>query len=159
MMLLRPISHRDDAAVASLIRTSLEEFSLDKDGTAYFDTQLDHLTDYYAKKSKSAYFVIEAHGDIVACAGYGFVSEKIAELQKLYVAKSQRGKGYSTYLLKEIFQSAKADNYNQLYLETARELAGAVSVYERFGFEHLMHPLANEEGHAAMDIWMLKDLD
>ena len=46
-MNLRPMEVRDNPAVAQLIRASLEEFGLDKPGTVYFDSHLDHLADYY----------------------------------------------------------------------------------------------------------------
>ena len=54
-MNLRPMEVRDNPAVAQLIRTSLEEFGLDKPGTVYFDSHLDHLTDYYQQQERSAY--------------------------------------------------------------------------------------------------------
>ena len=41
-MNLRPMEVRDNPAVAQLIRASLEEFGLDKPGTVYFDSHLDH---------------------------------------------------------------------------------------------------------------------
>ena len=43
MMNLRPMEVKDNPAVAQLIRASLEEFGLDKPGTVYFDSHLDHL--------------------------------------------------------------------------------------------------------------------
>ena len=46
-MNLRPMEVRDNPAVAQLIRASLEEFGLDKPGTVYFDSHLDHLADFY----------------------------------------------------------------------------------------------------------------
>ena len=42
-MNLRPMEVRDNPAVAQLIRASLEEFGLDKPGTVYFDSHLDHF--------------------------------------------------------------------------------------------------------------------
>ena len=41
-MNLRPMEVRDNLAVAQLIRASLEEFGLDKPGTVYFYSHLDH---------------------------------------------------------------------------------------------------------------------
>ena len=95
MMNLRPMEVRDNPAVAQLIRASLEEFGLDKPGTVYFDSHLDHLADYYQHQERAAYFVLEDEGHLVGCGGFAPVSDKIAELQKLYVTKNSRGKGYS----------------------------------------------------------------
>lgn len=158
MVILRAIKAQDSPAVAQLIRTSLEEFGLDKPGTAYCDPQLDCLSDYYDSLKRAAYFVVEESGEIVGSGGFAPISEDIAELQKLYVAANQRGKGISSLLLKTIFAEAKNEGYQKLYLETANELSSAVVVYEHFGFEHLEESLPNEAGHTAMDIWMIKNL-
>ena len=44
----RSITPQEDAAVAALIRGSLEKRGLNIPGTAYCDPGLDHLSDYYA---------------------------------------------------------------------------------------------------------------
>ena len=155
---LRPIEVRDNPAVAQLIRASLEEFGLDKPGTVYFDSHLDHLADYYQHQERSAYFVLEDEGQLVGCGGFAPVSDKIAELQKLYVTKNSRGKGYSSRLIKRIFQEARLAGYEQLYLETSTELVTAVAIYQHYGFTALQHPLSNAAGHPAMNIWMIKSL-
>ena len=158
MMNLRPMEVRDNPAVAQLIRTSLEEFGLDKPGTVYFDSHLDHLADYYQQQERAAYFVLEDEGQLVGCGGFAPVSDKIAELQKLYVTKNCRGKGYSSRLIKQIFQEARLAGYEQLYLETTTELATAVAIYQHYGFTSLQQPLSNAAGHPAMNIWMIKSL-
>ena len=157
-MNLRPMEVRDNPAVAQLIRASLEEFGLDKPGTVYFDSHLDHLADYYQQQERAAYFVLEDEGQLVGCGGFAPVSDKISELQKLYVTKNSRGKGYSSRLIKQIVQDARLAGYEQLYLETSTELATAVAVYQRYGFTSLQQPLSNAAGHPAMNIWMIKSL-
>lgn len=158
MLVLRAIKSQDNLAVAQLIRKSLEEFKLDKPGTAYFDPQLDSLSDYYDNLERAVYFVVEESETIIGAGGFAPISEDIAELQKLYVASNQRGKGVSRLLLKTIFAEVKNEGYQKFYLETANELSSAVAVYEHFGFEHLEESLPNEAGHTAMDIWMIKNL-
>ena len=157
-MNLRPMEVRDNPAVAQLIRASLEEFGLDKPGTVYFDSHLDHLADYYQQQERAAYFVLEDEGQLVGCGGFAPVSDKIAELQKLYVTKNSRGKGYSSQLIKRIFQEARLAGYEQLYLETTDEVATTVAVYQHYGFTSLQQPLPNAAGHPAMNIWMIKSL-
>ena len=86
------------------------------------------------------------------------MSDKTAELQKLYVTKNSRGKGYSSQLIKRIFQEARLAGYEQLYLETSTELATAVAIYQHYGFTALKQALSNAAGHPAMNIWMIKSL-
>lgn len=49
MLHYRTITAADDAALAKIIRTNLEQLQLDIPGTAYFDPELDHMSQYYAK--------------------------------------------------------------------------------------------------------------
>lgn len=56
--MIRPITPADDAAMAALIRRSLEDAGLDRPGTAYCDPQLDRLAEYYAGLERpGAYWV------------------------------------------------------------------------------------------------------
>ena len=158
MTLVRAIREQDNAVVADLIRTSLKEFGLDKPGTAYFDPQLDHLSNYYQEIEKAEYFVVEDEGDIVGCGGFAPISDEVVELQKLYVTQKRRGKGYSSALLKTIFHQAKLAGFKNIYLETSSELATAVSVYEHYGFKRLSKSMIEDGSHDAMDIWMIKPL-
>jgi putative acetyltransferase len=59
---IRPITPADDAQVAALIRECLKAANLDKPGTVYFDTGLDHLSEFYAAKPNRQYFVAEREG-------------------------------------------------------------------------------------------------
>lgn len=62
---IRPIAPADDAAMAALIRRSLEDAGLGRPGTAYCDPQLDRLAEYYAGLERpGAYWVaVEWFGD------------------------------------------------------------------------------------------------
>jgi putative acetyltransferase len=55
-------------------------------------------------------------------------------------------------------EAAKNLGYTHLYLESFPELAKAVGMYQKAGFQHLEHSLGNS-GHFACTIWMAKELD
>jgi len=42
------IENKDNAAIAKIIRNSLEEFNAVKKGTVYFDVSTDHLSKLFA---------------------------------------------------------------------------------------------------------------
>lgn len=158
-MKLRAIERKDDLAVKTVIQTSLKGFELDIPGTAYFDSHLGALTDYYATVPAAEYWVIENEvGEIVACGGYGPYSgdATICELQKLYVAEIAQGQGLSKLLMEKILLTAKRD-YNEIYLETTSKLVSATFLYQKYGFQLLSQPLPGSE-HGAMDLWYLRDL-
>jgi putative acetyltransferase len=133
---IRPIQPADNAAVASIIRNTLEEFGIGKrPGTAYYDTATD---DIYAsfQATGSRYNVALLHDNIAGGAGIypsPGLPEHVCELVKMYLG------------------------YRQVYLETMPELQKAMSVYEKFGFYYLQSSMGNT-GHYSCTIWMLKDL-
>ncbi|MCY3066316.1 hypothetical protein [Aerococcus mictus] len=47
MTTIRPIQAKDDRQLAKIIRHSLESVGLDQPGTAYYDPELDHLSQFY----------------------------------------------------------------------------------------------------------------
>ncbi|MDQ6902678.1 MAG: GNAT family N-acetyltransferase, partial [Bacteroidota bacterium] len=65
---IRQILPADDEKLASIIRSSLEDFDAVKKGTVYYDESTDHLYSVF-QTNKSAYFVIEIEGKV--CGGCG----------------------------------------------------------------------------------------
>ena len=158
-VIIRKIQPTDNAALASIIRTSLAEFGANKPGTVYFDSTTDHLYEMFQEPG-SAYFVAEQNGEVLGGAGI-YPSEGLppqtCELVKMYLLSEARGKGLGKLLIDKSIDFARRFGYTQVYIETMPELRKAVSIYEKFGFEYLNGPLGNT-GHFGCDIWMLKKL-
>ncbi|WP_299392602.1 GNAT family N-acetyltransferase [uncultured Gelidibacter sp.] len=157
--MIREIKTEDDAQVAQVIRSVLEEMGVPKVGTAYEDKALDMMTATYAK-SKSAYFVIEAEGKIIGGAGIAPLENfdgNICELQKMYFLPEARGKGIGAKMMEVCLQNAKSHGFEKCYLETLPYMTDATKLYAKFGFENLDGPLGNT-GHYSCNVWMLKTL-
>lgn len=156
---IRNIELRDNAELASIIRSSLAEFGANKPGTVYFDDSTDHLFEVFQQPG-SIYFIAQQDGEALGGAGI-YPSEGLpdgtCELVKMYLRPQARGKGLGKRLIDKCLDFAKSAGYSQVYIETMPELRKAVSVYEKFGFEYLNGPLGNT-GHFGCDIWMLKQL-
>ena len=156
----RKITAADDAALAKIIRTNLEKLHLNVPGTAYFDPELDHTSQYYAQDTrKRVYFI--ALGDQEEVIGGVGVAEfpgmpARAEIQKLYLDDSAKGKGYSKVLMKAAENWAKQAGYRQLYLETHSHLTVAIKLYEKLGFQQIEKP--RTALHSTMDHFYLKKL-
>ena len=156
---IRNIEPSDNVAIAAVIRNALAEFGANKPGTVFFDPTTDHLFELF-KAPGSVYFVAEKNGIILGGCGIfptEALPEKTCELVKLYLDKTARGTGLGKALLLKSMDWAKANGYDQVYLESMPELSKAVSIYEKVGFEKLNHALGNS-GHCGCDIWMLKKL-
>jgi putative acetyltransferase len=155
----RPIEEKDNKEIAELIRTVFREFNIQKPGTVYFDPTTDNLFGLFSI-SGSAYWIAEENNIIVGgCGVYPTpgLPEGCAELVKLYLSASQRGKGVGRQLMEKTFDSARTMGYRQLYLESLPELGRAISLYEKADFKFIPGPLGNS-GHFGCNIWMLKDL-
>lgn len=157
-MQLRTIQSKDDLQIAQLIQNSLKERGFDRPGTAYFDPQLNHLTDYYQSLSHARYWVIEHKAEIIGGAGIAPLDKLMdtCELQKLYVADSFQRMGLASRLMNTALDFAR-QYYEACYLETHTDLGNAWSLYEKFGFKLLETPLIESE-HTAMDRWYYKKL-
>lgn len=158
-ILFRLIEEKDNEEIAELIRSVFREFNIARPGTVYFDPTTDDLYTLF-KTPGSEYWIAEENGIIIGGCGVfptPNLPEGYAELVKLYLASSFRGKGIGWRLMEKTFESARRLQYRHLYLESLPELGKAISLYERAGFRKLTTPLGNS-GHFGCDIWMTKDL-
>ena len=156
----RKLEAKYDAQIAAIIRTNLERFHLNVPGTVYFDPELDHLSEFYdANPEKRAYFVVlddeeQVIGGI-GIAEFGGIPN-CAELQKLYLDDSAKGKGYSKELVHLAEDWARSAGYQSLYLETHTNLKVARKLYEKMGFAEIEKPSTVQ--HGTMDHFYLKKL-
>ena len=158
-IIFRPIERKDNKEIAGLIRSVFREFGIDKPGTVYFDPTTDNLYDLFRKEG-SGYWIAEENGIIIGGCGLYPTSglpEGCAELVKLYLSGSHRGRGIGWGLMKRTVELARKLGYRQLYLESLPELGKAISLYESAGFRKLPGPLGNS-GHFGCNIWMILDL-
>jgi putative acetyltransferase len=159
-VLIRPIAPGDNAAMALIIRNSLEEFDANRPGTVYFDDSTDHLFELFQSEKRSSYFVAEKDGVLLGGAGIyptDALPAQTCELVKMYLAPAARGLGLGKKMIAKCLQTAADAGFRAVYLETMPELKQAVAVYQKFGFRFLAGPMGNS-GHNGCDIWMLKEL-
>lgn len=158
--IIRPITADDDAAIAAIIRDNLRAVHLDIPGIAYFDPELDHLSTFYnAEPTKRTYYIVtDENGTVIG--GVGFAEfpgvKNCAELQKLYLADSVKGYGYSHQLMQTVENGARAAGYQKLYLETHTSLAIACALYEKHGYQSIPQPVPT--AHTTMNRFYMKKL-
>jgi putative acetyltransferase len=158
---IRTIRKEDNAALASIIRKTLEEFGANKPGTVYYDPTTDALYELFHNTLGSVYYVAEKDGELVGGGGI-FPSpglpQDTCELVKMYLLPQVRGIGLGKKIIEACINFAKENGYKNIYIETMPELKRAMRTYEKFGFIYLDGPIG-ETGHFGCDLWMLKTLD
>jgi putative acetyltransferase len=152
---IRDILQSDNARLAQIIRSSLEEFGAHHPGTVYDDPSTDALFELF-QAPKSHYFVA-TQGDLILGGGGIFPTAALPidtiELVKMYLVPKARGMGLGKALLFACIHKAKSFGYKNLYLESMPELSTAISLYEHAGFARLDRPLG-KSGHYGCSIWM-----
>jgi len=156
---LRPIEPRDDAAVASLIRTVMPEFGMDGPGFAMQDPEVSTMSAAYSKP-RHAYFVAERGGRVVGGGGIAPLEGAplgVCELRKMYFLNEARGHGMGERMLRRCLDFAREAGFRLCYLETTTGMTQARKLYLRLGFEPLTGPMGST-GHFGCDNWYALDL-
>lgn len=157
---IREIEQKDDSALFKLVRYCLKEAGLDIPGTAYFDESIKAMSQFYLNNPRRKYFVLADENDEVL-GGAGFAefngSNKVCELQKLYIDDKAKGKGYSYLLVDKVEKEAENAGFETIYLETHHNLPVALYLYKKLNYTQLENPLPGSE-HGTMDYFFAKDL-
>jgi len=156
---IRPVTQKDDALIASVIRESLMEYDAPAEGSALGDLEVDFMSSAYSD-ARSSYFLAESEGKILGGAGVAQLENAdpgICELRKMYLSKDSRGKGIGWLLMQACLDKAKSLGFRYCYLETFPTMKDAQKLYVRTGFQYLDKPMGGT-GHGACTVWMLKNL-
>lgn len=157
--MIRDIHPADNAGLARIIRSSLEEFGANRPGTVYDDPTTDALFELF-QTPKSHYFVA-TNGELILGGGGIFPTTSLpddtAELVKMYLLPEARGMGLGKALLQLCMEKAQHFGFSNLYLESMPELSNAILLYERMDFVRIKKPLG-KSGHYGCSIWMRRCL-
>jgi len=70
----------------------------------------------------------------IGCGCFKKFDDASAEVKRMYVAPSHRGKGISRMILSELEKWAKEENYSETILETGTAQTEAIGLYENSGY-------------------------
>jgi putative acetyltransferase len=156
---IRLIKKEDNSTLAHIIRQVLTEHKANLDGTAFTDTETDHLYEAYKAKN-SAYFVALVNEKIVGGCGIAPLNPQFkdtCELQKMYLLPEARGLKIGHLLSQKVLNFAREKGFKRCYLETFPTMKRAHDFYLKLGFKFLDKPLV-KSCHTACHIYMSKVL-
>ncbi len=156
---IRPIETRDDAAMASIIRTVMPEFGAVGCGFAISDPEVDWMSRAYAQP-RSAYFVVDEAGTVLGGGGVAPLEGDdagICELRKMYFLPQARGRGAGAATMARCIDAARMFGFRECYLETLSGMDAAMKLYERSGFKRIDGPRGNT-GHGGCNTFYLRSL-
>lgn len=139
--LIRSATNEDREVITDLIFTILKEYKLKTDPEST-DSDLNDIEASYNNRNGIFDLLLNAEGKIIATVGLYNIDSNTCELRKMYLLKSERGKGYGKMLLNHALAKAQELGYKKVILETASVLKEAIALYEKNGFtryypEHL----------------------
>lgn len=103
---------------------------------------------------RGQFLVIYDGDEPVACGGVKTLSPGVAEIKRMFVAPSARGRGHGRRMLVALEDAARAMGLSRVVLDTAAPLAEAHRLYERHGYREIAP--YNDNPYAAR--WYDKDL-
>ena len=74
-------------------------------------------------------------GRFVAIGGFKRISDGLAELRRMRIARDLLGRGYGTLLLRELKRRASQSGVRTLCLETARRRPLTLEFYRKHGYQ------------------------
>jgi putative acetyltransferase len=80
------------------------------------------------------FFLARLNGAAIGCGGIGLFDD-YAEVKRMYVRQTMRGRGVAQALLTRIEREAHLAGFVVLHLETGERQAAALRFYERAGFQ------------------------
>ena len=156
---IRAMLPGDNQIMATIVRSNLKANGLDIPGTVYFDSCVDDLYATYSQHDKQGYYVL-VDTDDTAVGGIGFEVTEVfpdcAELQKLYLADTAKGRGLGYALIEFVEQRMREAGFSASYLETHHNLQVAIHLYEKSGYSEIERPASVV--HGAMDRFYYKQL-
>jgi putative acetyltransferase len=156
---IRKIRKSDNKYLGEVIRGSFLDYDATQTGTVFSDSIIDRLFEEY-NKPRAIYYVLEINGIVMGGSGIQLLKKgdrETAELQKMYLKKEARGKGYGRALLEKCIEFAKEEDYKRCYLESLPELKDALRMYEHAGFQYIESRLG-DTGYYGCSLYMVKSL-
>ena len=123
-------------------------------GANYFRLDPDEVTD-----GRGAFLIAYVADCPVGCGAVRRVDGPVAEIKRMYVAPSARGRGVGRQILDALETEARRLGVTRLVLETGPRQPEAIALYARAGFSHV--PLFGEylnSPHPELSVCMAKDL-
>ena len=138
-MRLRSANNSDASSIRDLVFSVLAEYGLQSDPETT-DADLDDIEENYFRRGGCFDLIATDKGEIVGTVGLYPIDSTTCELRKMYLHRSQRGKGLGRLLLDRAISQAGELGFERITLETASVLKEAISLYTSYGFSPYKAP-------------------
>ena len=99
----------------------------------HFDDELKDLSAKYAPP-EGRLLCAAVDGEIIGCVAYHKHTAARCEMKRLFVREGYREHHAGNKLVEAIINSARANGFSEMVLDTITPLASAIRLYKKFGF-------------------------
>lgn len=124
----------DYDVAASLFREYAAELPIALD-FQHFEEELNNLKNIYNKNYGGGIVLCKVNQVIIGCAGIRKFNNEIAELKRMWISPSERGKGFGNKIIKAALALAISENYKAVVLDTLNHMHAAIKIYRGAGFK------------------------
>ncbi len=128
-------SEEDFEAAAKLFRQYAAELSIDLD-FQNFEEELLQLKNIYGE-ADGGIILCKEKNIYIGCAGIRKFNSETAELKRMWVNPTARGKGLGGEILNAALALAVRKNYKAIVLDTLDNMLPAIKLYKEAGFEEI----------------------
>ena len=140
-MQIVPISKIESTKeVVNFIRSGLKEFKFPYD--LRFDKDLDDLNRFYSLP-KANLLVLMDNKKIIGTIGVVYKNKPVAVLQRFYLKKNCRRKGFGKLLYQEIEKTITNQGYKKIMLNTTTRNKEAIAFFNKEGFKLVRKKVIN----------------
>jgi GNAT superfamily N-acetyltransferase len=101
-----------------------------------------------------AFLIVYAEGGAVGCGGFKRLDVETAEIKRMYVSPSVRGRGLGRRILEHLENGARTAGYASIRLDTGDRLPAALELYRSAGY----HQIPDYNGNPSASHWFEKSL-
>jgi GNAT superfamily N-acetyltransferase len=124
-------------------------------GDEFTPTEAIFATEDAFDRPGAAWLVVYEDGRAVGCGGLRPLEPGIAEIKRMFVTASARGRGHARALLAELERLARETGYARVRLYTTEVLREARALYDDAGYRPIDVAAVDDR---AQDIWLEKRL-
>jgi GNAT superfamily N-acetyltransferase len=152
---VRVIRHEDAAGAASrALFAEYMDLVRERLGDAFVPTEQIFATEDDFDGAGAAWLVVYDCDAAVACGGLRRLAPGVAEIKRMFVTASARGRGHARALLAELERLAAQDGCERVRLYTTAVLSEARALYSASGYRPV-GVVANDD---RIDVWLEKRL-
>jgi GNAT superfamily N-acetyltransferase len=123
-----------------------------EEGANFFRLEAEEVT-----AGRGGFFLASMDGAPVGCGAVRSLEPGIAEIKRMYVAPSARGRGVGRRIVAELESEARRLGMHRILLETGPRQPEAIALYTRAGFAEI--PLYGEYVGANFSVCMAKNIE